>query len=183
MSGPVECRYYGRDFTAKEMSVLRTLIAETPPRNRFNLSKEFCRRIGWTKPDRGLKDMMAHVTMLAMHQDGLIVLPPPKWGRHPPVPIVFGPDTDASLEPPPQSLDEVRPIRLQIVLGGTPQSTQWNAYIARYHYLGYQTLVGAQMRHTTPCTTATAVCWRCWGSPPQPANSPPVTASSAGRRR
>ena len=53
MSGPVECRYYGRDFTAKEMSMLRALIAETPPRNRFNLSKAFCRRIGWTKPDGG----------------------------------------------------------------------------------------------------------------------------------
>ncbi len=39
MSGPVECRYYGRDFTAKEISVLGALIAETPPRNRFNFSK------------------------------------------------------------------------------------------------------------------------------------------------
>ena len=32
--------------------------------------------------------------------------------------------------------------------GGTPQSKQWNAFIARYHYLGYKTLVGAQMRYT-----------------------------------
>ncbi len=148
MSGPVQCRYYGRDFTAKEMSVLRALIAETPPRNRFNLSKAFCRRIGWTKPDGKLKDMMARVTMLAMHKDGLIALPPPKWGRNPPVPIAFGPDTDAPLEAPPRSLDEVRPVRLQTVLGGTPQSKQWNAYIARYHHLGYKTLVGAQMRYT-----------------------------------
>ena len=31
---------------------------------------------------------------------------------------------------------------------GTPQSQQWNAFIARYHYLGYKTLVGAQMRYT-----------------------------------
>ena len=42
----------------------------------------------------------------------------------------------------------MRPIRLRTVLGGTPQSQQWNAFIARYHYLGYQTLVGAQMRYT-----------------------------------
>ena len=27
--------------------------------------------------------MMARVTMLAMHKDGLIVLPPPKWPRPP----------------------------------------------------------------------------------------------------
>ena len=27
MTGTVECRYYGRDFTAGEMALLRTLIA------------------------------------------------------------------------------------------------------------------------------------------------------------
>ena len=34
------------------------------------------------------------------------------------------------------------------LLGRTPQSQQWNAFIARYHYLGYTTLVGTQMRYT-----------------------------------
>ena len=147
MSQPIECRYYGRDFSAEEMALLRTLIAGPPALSRFALSKAFCQRIGWYKPDGGLKDMMARVTMLAMHKDGLIVLPPPKWGRNPAVPMIFGPDTDAPLEPPPETLDEVRPVRLQTVLGGTPQSQQWNAFIARYHYLGYKTLVGAQMRY------------------------------------
>ena len=44
-----ECRYYGRDFTAVEV----TLIAASPPLNRHALSKEFCRRIGWFKPTAG----------------------------------------------------------------------------------------------------------------------------------
>ncbi len=81
MSGAVECRYYGRDFTTQEMGLLRSLIAGPPALNRHALSKEFCRRIRWFKPDGGLKDMMAGVTMLAMHNDGLIALPPPKWPR------------------------------------------------------------------------------------------------------
>ena len=148
MTAEMECRYYGRDFTVEEMALLRALIAGLPALNRFALSKEFCRRIGWYKPDGGLKDMMARVAMLAMHRDGRIALPAPKWGRNPAVPITFGPETDAPLEPPPVSLDEARPIRLRTVLGATPQSKQWNAFIARYHYLGYKTLVGAQMRYT-----------------------------------
>ena len=78
MTGAIEYRYYGRDFTAQEMALLRALIAASPPPNRHALSREFCRRIGWLKPDGRLKDMMARVTMLAMHKDGLIVLPPPK---------------------------------------------------------------------------------------------------------
>ena len=148
MTGQVECRYYGRDFTVEEMALLRALIAGPPPLNRHRLSKAFCQRIGWFKAAGGLKDMMARVTMLDMHRAGLITLPPPKWGQNRAGPITFGPDTDAPLEPPPKTLDEVRPLSLRPVLGRTPQSKQWNAFIARYHYLGYTTLVGTQMRYT-----------------------------------
>ena len=147
MTGAVECRYYGRDFTAEEMALLRALIAGPPALNRHRLSKAFCRRIGWFKPDGGLKDMMARVTMLDMHRDGLIVLPPKQGRQNRPKPIVFGPDTEPPLFPTPTTLDEVRPLTLRPVVRGTREGKLWNEFIARYHYLGYRTLVGAQMRY------------------------------------
>ena len=147
MTGAVECRYYGRDFTAEEMALLRALIAGPPALNRHRLSKAFCRRIGWFKPDGGLKDMMARVTMLDMHRDGLIVLPPKQGRQNRPKPIVFGPDTEPPLFPTPTTLDEVRPLTLRPVVRGTREGKLWNEFIARYHYLGYKTLVGAQMRY------------------------------------
>ncbi len=147
MTAAVECRYYGRDFTAQEMALLRALIAADPPPNRHALSREFCRRIGWLKPDGGLKDMMARVTMLAMHKDGLIVLPPPKWPRPPRRPMVFGPDTEPPAHPAPTSLDAVRPLDLRPAVRYSREGKLWNEFIARYHYLGYRTLVGAQMRY------------------------------------
>jgi len=147
MTGAVECRYYGRDFTEDEMALLRALIAEPAQLSRRALSIEFCRRIGWLKPDGGLKDMMARVTMLAMHRDGLIELPPPRWQRSRPKPIVFGPDTEPPLFPAPTILDEVRPLDFRIVVHSTREGRVWNEFVARYHYLGYKTLVGAQMRY------------------------------------
>ena len=147
MTATIECRYYGRNFTTEEMALLRALIATSPPPNRHALSRQFCRRIGWFKPNGGLKDMMARVTMLAMHNDGLIVLPPPKWPRPPRRPMVFGPDTEPPLFPPPTTLDEVRPLTVQRVVRDTREGKRWNEFIARYHYLGYKTLVGAQMRY------------------------------------
>ena len=147
VTGAIECRYYGRDFTAGEMALLRALIAGPPPLNRHMLSKEFCWRIGWFKPDGGLKDMMARVAMLAMHRDGLIALPAPQGRQNRPGPIVFGPDTEAPLFPAPTTLDKVRPLDLRPVVRGTRQSKLWNEFVARYHYLGYKTLVGAQMRY------------------------------------
>ena len=147
MTGKVECRYYGRDFTAGEMALLRALIADPERLTRHALSKEFCRRIGWFKPDGGLKDMMARVTMLAMHRDGLIELPPPRWRQGRPRLIVFGPDTEPPLFPAPTTLDEVRPLDLRTVVRGTRESKLWNEFGARCHYLGHKTLVGAQMRY------------------------------------
>ena len=151
MNGAIECRYYGRDFTDDEMALLRALIAADPQPTRAALSREFCRRIGWFKPDGGLKDMMARVTMLAMHRDGVIALPPPRGRKHRPKPIVFGPDTEPPLFPAPATLDEVRPLDVRVVVSGSREGRLWNEFVARYHYLGYKTLVGAQMRYAVHC--------------------------------
>ncbi len=89
---------------------------------------------------------MARVTMLAMHRDGVIALPPPRGRRNPPRPIVFGPDTEPPLFPAPTTLDEVRPLEMRPVVRETRDGRLWNEFVARYHSLGYKTLVGARMR-------------------------------------
>ena len=45
VSGEVECRYYGRDFSAEEMALLRALIGGPRAPHPHALSKEFCCRI------------------------------------------------------------------------------------------------------------------------------------------
>ncbi len=144
----VECRYHGRDFTAAEMALMRSLIAASPQQTRAGLARAFCHAIGWTGPDGGIRAMMARLTMLAMHRDGIITLPPPR--RAPrrlrgPEP---GPETDPPQAPMPETLDAVRPIRLVRVTGAGPEASRvWNGFVARWHYLGYTPLVGAQMRY------------------------------------
>lgn len=44
-------------------------------------------------------------------------------------------------------LTNVRPLEIRTVVGGTRQGRLWNEFVARHHYLGYKTLVGAQMRY------------------------------------
>ena len=90
---------------------------------------------------------MARVTMLAMHRDGVIELPAPTRRKHRPRPIVFEPDTEPPLFPAPTALDETRPLDFRTVVRGTREGRLWNEFVARYHYLGYKTLVGAQMRY------------------------------------
>ena len=114
----VACRYHGRDFTTGEMTLMRELIAASPQPSRAGLAREFCRAIGWFKPDGELKTMMAKVTMLKMHRDGIITLPPARQRPTTPRPPVIGPETDPPKTPMPDSLDAVRPIRLVKVTGG-----------------------------------------------------------------
>lgn len=144
----VECRYHGRDFTTSEMALMRDLIAASPQQTRAGLAREFCRAIGWVKPDGELRAMMARLTMLKMHRDGIITLPPPRHGLRPRRALAFGPETGPPATPMPETLEAVRPIRLVRVTGaGRAASVAWNAFIARWHYLGYTPLIGAQMRY------------------------------------
>ncbi len=91
--------------------------------------------------------MMARAAILAMHRDGHITLPPPTRIPGRARPVTFGPDTEPPLFPPPATLDDIRPLTLRPVLGKTREGKLWNEFIARYHYLGYKTLVGAQIRY------------------------------------
>ena len=144
----IACRYHGRDFTTGEMALMRELIASSPQQTRAGLARAFCRAIGWVKPDGGLRDMAARVAMLRMHRDGIITLPPPRHGLRPRRVPEFGPETDPPQTPMPETLDAVRPIRLVKVTGASrAASVAWNGFIARWHYLGYTPLIGAQMRY------------------------------------
>ena len=137
-------RYCGRYFSAEDIARIRRLIAEVPGRSRAELSRLTCQALGWYKPDGGLKDMSARVAMLRMHREGLIELPPPRRSR-PQVTLAITAQTD----PGPAIVSPARaltPLRWQAVQN-RHDSRLWNAFIQRYHYLGYQPLPGAQLRY------------------------------------
>ena len=137
-------RYCGRDFSPQELALIRRLIAEDPTATRADLSRRLCERIGWYKADGGLKQMSARVAMLRMQTDGLIRLPPPTRAR----PQSRVRATSATDPGPPLDLPVHALAPLQVVPVCTrTQSRLWNEYIHRYHYLGYATLPGAQLRY------------------------------------
>ncbi len=137
-------RYCGRNFTSKELDRIRSLIKDNPGFNRMRISKEICRMFQWLKPDGKLKDMSCRVAMLRMQEDGLIQLPPPMHPKPPARKIEFTSATD-SQSPIVSPVNQLPKLRFQMVARKT--SALWNEYIHRYHYLGYTTLPGAQLRY------------------------------------
>ena len=137
-------RYCGRDFSEPELALLRALIAEDPARTRAGLSRLACQELQWLKHDGGLKEMSCRVAMLRMERDGLIQLPPPRC-RRPQPRLRTRTETDPQnpIHAPAHALPE---LQLQPV-GDRADSRLWNEFIHRYHYLGFQTLPGAQLRY------------------------------------
>ncbi len=137
-------RYCGREFTDHDLELIRALIAHRPAYSRAQLSQLTCQALHWYKPDGGLKEMSCRVAMLRMQDDGVIQLPAPT-GERPRSRIEFTPQTapQAVIEQPAHRLT---PLQFCPVVNRA-HSRLWNEYIHRYHYLGYKTLPGAQLRY------------------------------------
>ena len=139
-------RYCGREFSAQEMELIRSIIAEDPSRHRLAISRVVCERLDWRRPNRELKDMSCRVAMLRMHRDGLIRLPAPQRacynGRRR---RRRTPQAEPQL-PITGSVQELPELCLLPVAERT-HSQLWCEYVDRYHYLGYTPLAGAQLRY------------------------------------
>ena len=135
----ITMRYCGREFTEKEMDLVRALIATGI--NRQKLSRMFCEALNWRKPDGGLKEMSCKVAFLKMHREGHIMLPPP---TKPANNHLKKPKATLLALPQPE-VTEAGALDLSLV--DITTSALWNEYIDRYHYLGYTPLPGAQLRY------------------------------------
>lgn len=140
-------KYCGRQFTEAELAGIRQFLVENPKTNRLALSRLVCERLGWRKPDGGLKDMSCRVALLRMQEHGLLVLPPPlrKNGNGKRLLVCRTPQAEPEA-PVCAPVGELRELRLELV-ADRRDSLLWNEYIDRYHYLGYQPLAGAQLRY------------------------------------
>lgn len=138
-------KYRGREFTAKELDFIRSLIHLEGSQGRNHLSRRICEEFQWKKFNGDLKDMACRVAMLQMQNDGIIVLPLVKGASRRPKPVLhtlFG-EPGAPLR---GQVHEFFELRVELIQNRV-ESKLWNELIDRYHYLGYKPLTGAQLRY------------------------------------
>jgi hypothetical protein len=139
--------YCGRQFSGQDIQTIHQLMAQNPGLQRAPMSRQLCQLWGWTKPNGELKDMSCRVALLRMQADGLITLPPSRLAgftrSKPHFPPTAATDPQQPLLQPVHELD---PLTLRLVQGRAV-SRLWNEYVARYHYLGYTPMSGAQLRY------------------------------------
>ena len=139
-------RYCGRDFSNEEIQEILEMLKAYPQENRTTLSKRICKEFSWLKPNGGLKDMSCRVALLRMEKDSLIKLPPAQrrnGNGKKRIEFTQKTETKPVLCKP---VNELTELTVDIVQKQCDRKL-WNEYIERYHYLGYTTLPGAQIRY------------------------------------
>lgn len=137
-------RYCGRQFTDEEMELIRQILVEQPKLTRADLSRVVCEQLSWRRPDGRLKEMSCRVAMLRMERDGLIKLPPARRAKPPAYRLT--PEVERATEPP-ESMPEIDLGTITVEVVSKRDSSLWNGYVQRYHYLGHQLIPGAQLRY------------------------------------
>jgi hypothetical protein len=140
-------RYGEHLFTDHEIETIRRLAADSQQcPTRQALARAVCTLLGWKKWDGELQIMSAKMALLRMERHGLITLPVPRHGNRNGRSI---PPLTEATDPGPLWTGFRHPLpELRLALVRTPSASRlWNEYIARYHYLGYTPMAGAQLRY------------------------------------
>lgn len=128
-------------------ALIARLLDEHPAWNRSRLSRELCRRWNWRRPDGQLKDMTCRDLLLKLERAGAIVLPPrqstpPNALRNRAHPL--GAHDTAPID---GALKTLRPLRIEVAAPRSAEARLFNGLLARYHYLGFRSTVGANLRY------------------------------------
>jgi hypothetical protein len=150
MDGEIPSRLCGRAFTAADLQRIRCEVGRANPPQRSEIARRGCRALDWTDALGRPKLMSARVGLLRLHRAGLIELPPPSRGNGNGRGLVRGPEVWPEPLPVVGTVGQLSGLRLEAVIDQRA-SRLWNGLIARYHYLGYTPLPGAQLRYLIGC--------------------------------
>lgn len=159
----------GRHLSAQDLAQIRTWLREHPSWHRTRLSRHLCELWQWRNEAGRLKDMAARSLLLKLEARGWIGLPPRQRasvnGIRNRSPAEF-PHEVGALD---AELNALRPLRVEPLAPGSPQSRLFQWLLQRHHYLGHRNCVGENLkylvgaRHGRPlaCLLFGSAAWRC----------------------
>jgi hypothetical protein len=122
------------------------VIGEADPPLRAEVARRVCDALGWHDTLGRPKLMSCRVGLLRLHRAGLIALPAARNGNGNARGLVKQPDAWPGEQRLCGSAGQLGGLRLEPVTDKAA-SRLWNGLIARWHYLGYSPLPGAQLRY------------------------------------
>lgn len=137
----------GREFGVEDLRLIREVVGTCSGLSRAELAQTLCELLDWRRPHGGLKARECRDLLQQLERGGIIELPDKRAGRP------TGSRTKVTLSdagepgaPVLGSVEELGPLRVEAVQDDG-QRRLFRELIERYHYLGYRTPFGAQLRY------------------------------------
>ena len=136
----------GRNISNSDITLIRSLISQNPLWNRTKLSREICTLWNWQDLSGRLKDMACRSLLIKLEKLSLISLPPSQnpnvnFNRSRSLPCVPH-DTSPIIS----KLKDLGTIFISTV-NDKHNNLLFNCLISKYHYLGFSTTVGENIKY------------------------------------
>jgi hypothetical protein len=125
----------GRRLGREEIHWLAQWIEDHRPWSRKRLARELCERWGWRDQRGRLKDFAARSLLLKLEGQGYLRLPALQVQKRRARPAVTRLTDWQPPEPWEASLDQIRPVKLELIGAGSAAVVRWAFYLDQYHYL------------------------------------------------
>ena len=134
----------GRKITFTDINSIRWLIENNPTMTRRRLSREICQLWDWKNAQGQLKDMSCRTLLLKLERRNLVVLPVRRQEPRPRLAKAYQPH---SKDPIICDLRDLQPLRVIEVKTADEERKIFSFFLDEYHYLGYKTSVGENMKY------------------------------------
>jgi hypothetical protein len=135
----------GRYFTAEEIEQIRETVQDFRALPWYELVQTICEHLEWVTPAGRNKIDSCAKALVKLEQQGLLKLPVKRPWRAKPKKVAEGVKTDPEEELT-GTVRDVAPVAVNPVTEKA-EMRLWNAYIQRYHGLGYRRPFGAHQRY------------------------------------
>ncbi len=137
----------GRELTPGDVAYIRRLLTENPAWSRRKLSIALCEAWDWRSATGQLKDMASRSLLVKLHERGLVQLPARRQipsNRMAPRPRQSLLHDSSPIE---DVLKYLRPLKVLTVHQHKDVQPLYDFLLSRYHYLGYTSTVGENMKY------------------------------------
>lgn len=143
--------FRGREFTEKEILLIKKIIRNNQKASRTKIAKIICEKLSWQQINSRLKIISCREAISLMQKKNLITLPPSKYIPHlkySTLKIIKADDVnfvkpDYELK---GNLKDFGDLRLKLA-ESKKEKLLWRYLIQEYHYLGYKIIVGRHLKY------------------------------------
>lgn len=140
-------RFCGREFTAKEVSLIQEVVDTCGGISRRELALTVCELLDWKRPSGGLKSRECKDFLELLEGKGVLTLPEKKRsGYNGPQKSIAASPAEAPYSTLTGSVEEIAPLRVERV-ETREQRDLFRTLLAQYHYLGYAMPFGARIQY------------------------------------